>query len=161
VRGFVNSDKHQENGLCPSCRTPMPCAACDEHGPVTALFMGLHHSIAFREDGTGTACYGWSKTARQTHARLRTSRDGGVVPEERGRRRGEIVRDLSGMFRMVESDRRGPKSGQMVPSALVRAEVDERVARGATKATVFRDLAEEMGWSAETIKRHYYGRDRP
>jgi len=115
---------------------------------------GLDHIIVWHEDSTGRAIYSWSATDLRKPVELRGGRDGGVIPVVRGGRRAEIVRELSPIFPMVASDRRGPDG---VPIRDLATRVDGLVAsEGLRKEDAFAQAAKEFGWAEETVRSRYW-----
>jgi len=147
-----------------------PCAHCREHGPVTALQMtsGIqsatdeelsdNYTVVTHADGTTFAWYSWGKTRRRTWIQLRTNPEGQLVPMDRGARRGEVVDDLSFLYKMGTSLPKGPLPGSGLTREKVRPLVEELVAAGMTVHQACAQVAEENGYEADYVRVTYYGK---
>ena len=166
-------DGQAAGGAC-SGRNDCACAECREHGHVIRLIMdGLRaatredgtqvlvdsgRQIAFREDGTATAWSNWSETPRRTLIRFKPSRDGGLIPKERGKRRSAVIEELGSLLNdhgvsVTARERPGPES--QLPEDEVVAAVEQLRTELGTLDAAYAEVAKVRGFAASYVKRLY------
>jgi hypothetical protein len=119
--------------------------------------MGLWHQVVFREDGTASALPDWSSPPRRAPIRLRAAREGGLVPEERGKHRVIVIAELEYLLSahgvaLSASERRGPESS--LPPDLVSV-INGFRAEGLTSEAAYDKVAADRHVDPDYVRRRY------
>lgn len=135
------------------------CARCKELGPPDRLILGFDHAIAFRSDGSADGGSSRGSTNRRTPIRFNRSRDGGLVPAERGRRRKAVIEELGPILSahgvaLSDEEQRGLIS-YISPEELV-VRIDALRKDGASASDAIRQVAEENQMTVKYIQDRYY-----
>jgi hypothetical protein len=129
--------------------------------------MGVDHQFVVRDDGTISALYP-SDLVRRRPVRYRRSKDGRVVPVDRGKRRARVIEETGpfldavgpqhpeypGSFPGITSeDKRGPVGADV---ATIFERVEALRSDGYTVDAACQQVSDETYWSYSVVRRHYY-----
>jgi hypothetical protein len=114
--------------------------------------------VAFRKDRTATAWSDWSETPRRATIHFNPSRDGGLIPKDRGKRREAVIDELGYLLdahgvSVSARERPGPPS--KLPADEVVAAVDRLRSEGHTYTAAYAKVAEERHFTPTYVKRQY------